>query len=239
MVAAFLWAAPTVFGANGRLTQRILPTDCVLTTVATGNGPQVVGECPSDEPQVIEVDNTVSGQRIIRGTFDADRTVMLRVLFRGVTYTVNTANSPLRVFGDSWTLAIDEINPEVAGGEYAITVEAEIIDGRVLTTTTAVTLSAVGQSEPDSGFEPTIPEAPINQEQPFIKQTLVPALPLIDQHLLPAIPLQFGTFLFILDDGTGLYISPSHALSDFVRFMFAWIIVALAILVRKLWQHRP
>ncbi len=126
-------AAPNTF------VQQILPTDCTLTLV----GQQVVGECPTDVPVVVEVAKNASGMRVVRGLFDQSRTTLLRVVFNGVIYTAGVAGSPLSYSGDSWEFNVDRAVPNMPSGAYTFIVLATNLDGEVLTATATVDILAV------------------------------------------------------------------------------------------------
>jgi hypothetical protein len=161
VIISFIIAADAqAQSTTSTLSQQITPTDCILTVIANGNGSQSVGDCDNSEPQITEVEYTASGLRFIKGVCDSRNTQVLRVSFRGATYTSNTFNSPLSIAGDSWSLAVDQITPEVESGTYSVTVEADMLDGTTLSSTMTVTLTPVSYGEADPGFSPEFPSAP-------------------------------------------------------------------------------
>jgi hypothetical protein len=159
-VWAFFGMAPTE-AKTSVFSQQILAIDCILTTVNNGSQ-QVVGDCPAERPEVIEVGATASGARFIRGTYDSSKTVLFKLTFRGVTYTANTANSPLTLSGDIWTFALDELTPLVEEGSYTLLLEAVTIDGDTITNSVVVQIESRSSGQPDPGFVPlpTQPGAP-------------------------------------------------------------------------------
>ncbi len=237
LLALFL-VAPNVVGVASRFTQQILPTDCILTVVATGDGPQVVGECPNEQPQVTGVENTASGDRVIRGVYDADRTNILRLIFRGVTYTANTPGSPLTVSGDTWVFAIEQIVPLVEAGNYTLILEADLVDGRTLTTIAAVTLDAAGESEPDPGFDPILPIAPSTGNTGFLNGIIGPFVITEIQAPSTANLPGFGNMLLILDDGTGLMVSMPSPFNDMLRALVAAGIIGLVWVAQAVLHRR-
>ncbi len=184
ILAAFiggLVAIPAlVHATNSQLTQQILPTDCVLTVVTTETGQQVVGECPTEAPLVTSIETSVAGQRMVRGLFDAVRTTLLKVTFRGIEYTAGIPGSPLRTAGDSWTFYIDEASPETPGGNYLLEVEALLIDGRILSTSADFDLPSENDVNPDVGFEPGAPNTTGGDEIAARPQYLVNSLSPVD-----------------------------------------------------------
>jgi hypothetical protein len=153
-----IFGMATTFASNSTVSQEIIPIDCILTTVNNGST-QVVGSCPAEQPEVIEVGSTASGARFIRGTFDGTKTAMFKVTFRGVTYVANTANSPLRLAGDIWTFALDELTPFVEEGNYIILLEGITFDGDTVTNSVSVAIPSRASGQPDPGFVP-LPTGP-------------------------------------------------------------------------------
>lgn len=149
--------APAASATTSQLRQQVLPTDCIVTTVATGSSQQVVGECPAESPTVTSVETSIAGERMIRGLFDATRTTVLKVVFRGVTYTAGTPGSPLSIAGDSWTFSLDDAQSGIPPGAYLLDVIALLVDGRTLSTTADFEIPAEENVVPDHGFTPGAP----------------------------------------------------------------------------------
>lgn len=157
VIATLVMIPSRAYATNSQLTQQILPTDCTLTVVTSEDGQQVVGACPVEAPIVTSVETSASGQRVVRGLFDAARTTLLKVTFRGVEYVAGIPNSPLRTAGDSWTFSIDEASPDTPAGNYLLEVEALLIDGRILSASADFNLPAEEEVNPDTGFNPSAP----------------------------------------------------------------------------------
>jgi hypothetical protein len=208
----------------------------MMTVVNGGNGTQAVGECPSGEPQVTEVEYTPSGKRLVHGFCDSRNTVLLRVLFRGVTYTPNTANSPLRLIGDSWTLAIDEITPIPEGGTYSITVSTDMLDGTTLTDTKVITLPSASDGEADPGFTSTVPDAPRTNGYSVLYGI---ANPFNIVH--PSIAGQIqgnGMNRAYYDDGTGAVLAIPKLLVDMILILAGIMTICVVSVVSSLWRRR-
>ncbi len=156
-----LFGISSTSATTSTFSQQIFAIDCVLTTVNNGSQ-QVVGDCPAERPEVIEIGATAYGARFIRGTFDSSKTVLFKLTFRGATYTANTANSPLTLSGDIWTFALDELTPLVEEGSYTLLLQAVTVDGDTIARTVTVDIPSRSSGQPDPGFDPlpTQPGAP-------------------------------------------------------------------------------
>ena len=227
---------PVVSASSSRFTQEIAPGDCILTIVSSGNGSQTVGECQNGEPQVTEVEYTASGARFIKGICDSSNTVVLRVLFRGVVYTPNTANSPLTMSGDSWTLAIDEITPQVEAGEYSITVSTDMTDGSTLSSTVIVRLLSQNEGDADPGFTPVVPNAPRTNGYSILYGFTNP-LNIANPSLSGSLPNNTIDRTYY-DDGTGALAQIPKVLVDTFLLLTGILVICIVSAVSSLWKRR-
>jgi hypothetical protein len=225
VVISFIIAADAhAQSATSTLSQQITPTDCILTVVANGNGSQSIGDCDNGEPQVTEVEYTASGQRFIRGVFDSSNTSILRVFFRGAVYISNTPNSPLKTVGDSWSLSLNQITPEVESGTYTLTVETDMLDGTTLSETTTITLPPVSYGEADPGFVPLVPNAPATNGWSFLRGIASP-----NNIANSSYGGMLGNTqqLLFLDDGTGKLLPMPKLLVDTLLLLAGLFVIAV------------
>lgn len=229
---------PSAMAVSSRFSQEILPINCILTVVGTPNGPQVVGECPNSEPQVTEVETTASGERFIRGIYDARNTAILRLIFRGVTYTANTPGSPMTITGDSWKFAINEVVPTVESGNYTVILQATMNDGTILTTTTNITLSPQVAGQPDPGFELLPPGVPATNGWSLLYG--IAASPLKNNlQNPPDLTLSgYGNALPFYDNGNGPSRLLRNELSNVLNIIIFLVIILVIGFAKFAWLRR-
>jgi hypothetical protein len=237
LVLSFVIAADAqAQSATSSLFQQITPTDCILTVVANGNGSQSVGDCENSEPQITEVEYTASGLRFIKGVCDSRNTRVLRVLFRGATYTSNTFNSPLSIAGDSWSLAVDQITPEVESGTYSVTVEADMVDGTTLSSTMTVTLAPVSYGEADPGFTPEVPSVPATSGWSILYGLASPHN--LSSPLATMYEGSNNTRQSYYDTGSGATLPLPKLLIDTLLLLGAGFTIAIISVIVSLWRRR-
>lgn len=139
----------TAKATNNQFVQEIIPASCVLTFVTTEYGQRAVGECPTDIPVISSAGIDSNGKRTVYGFFDSSRTATLRAVFNGVTYIAGVTSSPLALNNDAWAFTIDDTPFNVPAGDYFVTAQAVLFDGRIMTTGATLTLPAV--EVPDTG----------------------------------------------------------------------------------------
>lgn len=128
--------AYTSFAQQSQLQQQIKPFECIYTTTQTGEGSNMDSTCEDQPvPQLTNVDVN-SGRPLLRGTFSAAQSLMLRVWINGQWYT-HGVDPRLTVADDDWQLDFSELPIPLQAGVYVVMVEVETGGGLLLRNTNA------------------------------------------------------------------------------------------------------
>lgn len=130
-----------------QLQQQINPLECIYTTTQTGGGENTNSTC--DNQPIPLVTNVVvnSGRPLLRGSFDAARSIMLRIWISGQWYTYGI-DSRMTVDANEWTLDLTDLPVALMPGVYTVIIEVETNDGLLLRNTAAATFEVLNTHEP-------------------------------------------------------------------------------------------
>lgn len=141
----FVVMALVVGGATGcvnalaqqiELEQRIAPLECVYTTTQTGGGLNMDSTCDNQPVPLLTSVDINNGRPILRGTFNASRSLTLRVWIDGQWYTLGV-DGRLMMRDDDWRLDLSGLKEALRPGWYSVVVEVETTDGLLLRNTDA------------------------------------------------------------------------------------------------------
>lgn len=152
-----------------QLQQQIKPLECVYTTTQTGGGENTNSTC--DNQPIPLVTNIVvnSGRPLLQGSFDAARSIMLRVWISGQWYT-HGIDSRVTVDANEWTLDLTGLPVALIPGVYTVMIEVETNDGLLLRNTAAATFEVLNTHEPARQLSPPT----INGLAPFYTHMILP-----------------------------------------------------------------
>lgn len=135
-----------------QLQQQIGPLECIYTTTQTGSGVNTNSTCDNQPIPLVTKVILNSGRPLLRGSFDAARSVMLRIWISGQWYT-SGIDSRVAVDANEWTLDLSSLPLPLAAGTYTVIIEVETDDGLLLRNTQAATFEIappVASSAPPS-----------------------------------------------------------------------------------------
>lgn len=159
------------FAQQSELRQQIQPFECIYTTTQTGGGSNMDSTCDGQPVPVLTSIELNNGRPVLHGTFDASRSIMLRVWINGQWYTLGV-DARLTTAGDDWSLDLSGLANSLQPGIYIIMAEVETDDGLLLHNTDAGSFIV-----PVLQQDMTLPiTQPFNPSRPFQLSGIIPTI---------------------------------------------------------------